>query len=312
VVDAAGTVTSQRGDGRIMLSTPATATRNSQYAVRYEGLIYDLFDSFEAQRGGDAGFKMPATMVVSGTAWVDANADGVWDDEEGGLPNVAVQLRRYWYDVDRDQWRFDRTFGTDGVAETTSNAEGYWEFTRLPATGVLLPGDGIPADEGSRGVVYGYRANVVGFPDGYYPSDLNVVDDPEHDSDLDDGTTRLIPDEGHHGLIVLTSPAEDDEDDATIIAWTGASSERWSLANTHDSHHNDAGFAPKSAAVIAGKIWDDDDLNGVQDEGEIPIPLGTVYLERTKVPRAQLTVDPAEFDKQGWTITDGAAATASR
>ena len=306
VVDAAGTVTSQRGDGRIMLSTPATATRNSQYAVRYEGLIYDLFDSFEAQRGGDAGFKMPATMVVSGTAWVDANADGVWDDEEGGLPNVAVQLRRYWYDVDRDQWRFDRTFGTDGVAETTSNAEGYWEFTRLPATGVLLPGDGIPADEGSRGVVYGYRANVVGFPDGYYPSDLNVVDDPEHDSDLDDGTTRLIPDEGHHGLIVLTSPAEDDEDDATIIAWTGASSERWSLANTHDSHHNDAGFAPKSAAVIAGKIWDDDDLNGVQDEGEIPIPLGTVYLERTKVPRAQLTVDPAEFDKQGWTITDGA------
>ena len=306
VVDAAGTVTGQRTDGRILLSLPTDGARNSQYALTYDGLTYDLFDALAVQRGGDAGFKMPATMVISGTAWVDGNADGVWDDAETGLAGVAVELRRYWYDTASGLWRFDGAFGTGGVASTTSGTDGYWEFTRLPATGVLTTAEGIPADEGTRAVVYGYRANVTGFPENYYPSDLNATGDPERDSDLDDATTRLVPDEPRHGLIVLAQPAESDEDEATIIPWTGASSERWSLANTRDSHHNDAGFAPKSAAVIAGMVWDDGDLNGIQDEGEVPIPQGVAHLERRKVPRSELTVDAAEFDKQGWTITDGA------
>ena len=306
VLDASGAVVAQRSDGRILLSAPAASGRNSQYALACDGLTYDLFDAYEVQRGGDAGFKTPATMAVSGTVWVDDDADGIWDDGEGGLPGVPVQLRRYWYDVDRGQWRFDATLGTAGVADAVSDGDGYWEFDHLPATGVLTSADGIPVAEGSRAVVYGYRANVVSVPDGYYPSDLGAIDDIERDSDLDDATTRLIPDEPCHGLIVLASLAEPDEDIATIIPWTGALTERWSLANTHDSRHNDAGLAPETAAVVAGRVWDDDDLNGVQDEGEAPIAQGTVHLERRKVPRSELTVDPAEFDKQGWTITDGA------
>ena len=307
VVDADGNVVGTRDDGRILLSSPTGGAHNAQYTVSWEGLLFDLFDAVPEQRGGDAGFKRPATMVISGTAWVDADADGVWDDGEGGLSGVAVELRRYWYDVDRDQWRYDGSFATAGIDTAASGDDGYWEFTHLPATGVITAAEGIPAEEGARAVVYGYRANIVSFPEGYCPSDRDATPDATRDSDLDDATTRLVPDEAEHGLIVLTNHAEDDEDAASIITWTGASSERWSLANTRDSRHNDAGFSPKTTARIEGMIWDDDDLSGIQDADEVPLCQGVAYLERRKVPRSELDINADEFDKQGWTITDGAA-----
>ena len=59
-------------------------------------------------------------VVQSGHKWHDQDADGLWDDGEPGLPGWAIQA----YDYDTAAL----------VAEVTTGAEGYYEFSLLPGT----------------------------------------------------------------------------------------------------------------------------------------------------------------------------------
>ncbi len=335
IVQPDGTTTGYRSEGLIIVAKPRSDQRASQYKVVANGGEYDPLDPMVDYRGGDAGFKVPSPVEIAGTVWVDADGDGIRNyqtaadgtpeaDADGnpvyaerGLPGQKVELRRYWYDVLTRTWIFDERLApaNGGVAVTTTDAAGDWIFEKLPAFEVLTAESGLlPADEESRPVVFGYRVNIPSIPDEYAVTDLNVGGDGTVDSDLDETTTRILPDDPQNGLFVPMQEAEADEDLATLIKGPAESTWEnpdhvglWSQANVVSSYHNDAGLVPYAGAVIAGLVWDDADLDGIQAESEQPLPLGTVYLERMLVPQDESPIDPDVLALLGWTLTDGAA-----
>jgi fimbrial isopeptide formation D2 family protein/uncharacterized repeat protein (TIGR01451 family) len=66
----------------------------------------------------DFGYQNPALFSISDRVWLDANGDGLYDSGESGISGVTVTLR-------------DRGTG-DGIATTTSGADGRFTFPGLP------------------------------------------------------------------------------------------------------------------------------------------------------------------------------------
>lgn len=202
----------------------------------------------------------------------DASTPEAPDDEtsEGDEANDAEELAP----AAAPRWMFDASFG-DGAGKRVAqtDAAGLWRFTDLESTGT------IEVDGEAIDVVFGYRVNLPSLPAGYSVTKMNRGSD-DTDSDLDEMTTRVAPDDPTRGLIVLAAPASDNETSDPVKA-PGLDGDDWSVHWTRSSLANDAGLVPWRAAVISGRAWRDFDRDGIQDETEVGIKNVKATLERS-------------------------------
>ena len=303
-------------DGRIYLSRNAVEGDGHQYQrdlallagqwqVPGEGqeptVSFDVPRPVGAARSGDVGLKEAPVSFISGIVWNDADLDGVRQEEELGVSGALVTLTRYWFRAGRegapepyrtkDWWEFDAEFDETDHS-VLSKADGTWSFDNLPTFGT---------DDRGEEVIYGYRVNVERLPqvsgagNGWAVTVLNAIDpstaeeledgtmtepvnNPAADSDLDEMTTRLLPDSGANGLIVLAMPWTSDEADETKIEGPGGIT--WSKMAAQASVANDAGIARYDSFAIDGWAWNDLEKDGVQVGGEDRFAGERVYLQR--------------------------------
>ena len=297
--------TELRGDGYAIIATPNSFGRPTQYEQAYNNVTYDvLLPLSEAQRGGDAGMLKAQLASISGVAWIDEDKDGLHQDTEKPLAGVQVKLTRYIYDAgaqpraqdgeslpedsdvttSRGSWKYDKSFNDARQSHIlTTGDDGAWCFDNLPATGLEVR-------EGAlERVVYGYRVNVVDFPDYYEPTTLNAGqgDASALDivSDLNAATTRLMPDYPVQGLIVLADSTQGS--DPSYIT-RGPDGSTYSSVLCHDSTNNDAGFLPDGATRIEGRAWNDANENGIQDSNETLVEGIAIYLDQALLPESFL------------------------
>lgn len=257
--------------------------------------------------GNDVGVVPFATSSISGNVWEDGDFNGVREDDEMPVAGVPVVLNRYWWNG--YGWTFDRTLSTDPSSPNASissladeasgeqpdipsnnsdlatdyavghhgavmsNENGYWEFTGLPVAQRMQNLNGTYETR-----VFGYRVNVADIPQGYEVTADQQAEDPTRDSDLDETNTRLVSDELHNGVIVLMN--QSDERPAQDVHVTGPESKTWDAYVSKSSTFNDAGLVPLQRATIDGKVWNDQNADGVQDEASTPVPGQTVILQQ--------------------------------
>lgn len=289
-----------RGDGYAILAEPVADENAAAYTSTYNNVWYDTLRALGVQAGGDAGLiEMDGEGSLAGMVFEDKDDSGTRDFMEGGIAGVKVELTRYFRPVnaadmpapvDGASWYLDEAFGS---LDAATGADGIWCFEGLPSMGsVIVDGTVVP-------VIFGYRVSIPEVPARYGVSDLNVGDDATVDSDLDEGTTRILPDDATNGLTVLAELWTDDADVSTRVDVEGLGS--YNLVRSLDVDHLDAGLVPAPNARIAGWVWDDANENGISDVGELLLINRTVTLERQ-------TVDDATLEGLGFGVAKPDAA----
>ena len=290
-----------RGDGFAIVAEPIDdadgLAAHTAYEATYGKASYDVLRPSGLTRGGDAGLvQIDADAAIDGTAWIDADADGVRGPHESGLPGVSVTLTRYMRMVGSETggWAFDASFAPQ---QLVTDAAGRYRFEGLPSSAYRTQ------DNQYGRVLYGYRVNVNEIPHGYAVAALHQGDDLALDSDLDMNTTRVVPDEAVAGLTVLSEPWEADEDKGMRLAMGALGT--FTAARSHDAHHLDAGLVPQGTGRVAGLVWEDADQDGLQTPGE--------YLrvgQRVMLDRRIMTDNELEAAGFGARRSDGAPGSA--
>lgn len=295
---------------------PAETTGDTWAENRDEGtktVTFDVPAPYNAKM--DAGAKAPNLDTVSGIVWNDANNNGIREAGEEGIVGAAVELTRYWYDTETNTWVFDdeynrlvdengqvaqsgdalvylpgdRSERTNRMVTTTSfdrrvrtgtteemktYPQGYYSFEDLPSTEVRI------VRNAEVDVVYGYRVNIVNIPANFAVSKMNRGEDILVDSDLNESTTRLMP-EGEvavDGLMVLALPAN--EADAPESKIEGPDGGEWSTLGSQSSANNDAGLVPFDTVSFGGHVWMDANKDGIQAETDELVVGKELVLER--------------------------------
>lgn len=269
-----------RRDGYVLVSVKADDTDGTQqYGDSFNKVEYDTPYALSVQRGGDAGLKAITRASISGCVWSDSDYDGIRAEGESGIAGVPVELTRYWYDTEASRWIYDEAFNDaegDLAYERNqlSGEDGTWKFEELEATGTRV------RDDEEINVVFGYRVHVLSVPGGYGISPMNCGGNASVDSDLDENTTRLVPDDPVDGLIVLSMNRQDGEPAERVIS-DGPDGLEWSMAAVHDSECNDTGLVPFSGATISGVVFNDAAKDGRLDGDDERLGGMEVWVERT-------------------------------
>ena len=198
---------------------------------------------------GDLGFDKPSDdnanmtvdfgfyqLALGDLVWLDANNDGKVDPDETPISGVPVQL---WLDADGD----GKPDTDEPFAVTTTDENGLYRFTGLPEGNYLVS---IPSEAWGKDAPLDGLASSTG--DG---------GDPDNDvNDVDDG----IDPENHgeavwSGPITLSGGDEPGDPDVT--------------GDTATNPTVDFGLYP--LAGIGDYVWVDENRDGIQDEGEVPV-----------------------------------------
>ncbi len=182
-------------EGMIVLATAATADESVVLRIPGPAGIEYSAVGMRTSVGNDAGFVPYAVAAIRGIVWEDADHDGVRAAGEAPIAGVPMSIDRYYWNG--DGWTFDDAFAIDSM---TSDVNGEWVFGALRGAGRVEGEDGTWAS-----VAYGYRVHALELPEKYEVSILGAVPDGAVDSDLDEMTARIVPDEAHGGLIVLAA-----------------------------------------------------------------------------------------------------------
>ncbi len=247
--------------------------------------------------GAESGGSTDAGDGADGDADNPGGEGGTGDNPGGEQPPApeAPKKGRWVYDPTFDEYGVDAA-SARGLRTATSDGNGLWRFERLESTGVVTV-DGVATP-----VVYGYRVNIPQIPAGYGVTVRDAEGYASRDSDLDQMNTRVVPDSPVGGVIVLADSYRGEPGEGEVMA-DGLGDQSWSARWTRSSYANDAGLVPYQRAVIGGRAWDDQNRNGIQEEGEETIPKVKVRLERITVDQQQ-AVEGLEW--LGTTLTDGA------
>ena len=219
------------------------------------GLVISGNNSDDADNGAenngnmtvDFGFFKPTTNSVSigSVVWNDTNNNGFQDISELGIPGAVVTL------LDAG--------GTPviGYAPLTTGANGLYYFGNLP--------------EGD------YQIQVES-PAGFVPT-ANQVADANSDADNDTNIASSVGLVHKSGTVTLSNDAEPDGvviPEAGILGGDGQDA----VDDNNGNMTIDFGFYPTvaNAVSIGSLVWDDNNDNGKQDEGELAIPGATVIL----------------------------------
>ncbi len=201
-------------------------------------IVTDL-SSGENDMTWDAGFYQPVS--IGNWVWLDSNADGVQDGGEIGIETVEVAL-----------------FLADGVtpatdvngapvANETTDASGYYNFTNLPPGQYVVE---VLAANWTAGNVFGTGGtyeDALGSP-GFGADDQDNTDDNGNN----DGTAASAGVQS--GVITLISSGEPINEDT-----------QETVANNDSDLTIDFGFYQN--ASLGDYVWEDLNVNGLQDDG---------------------------------------------
>ncbi len=205
----------------------------------------------------DFGFIAP--ISIGSFVWNDADGDGVQDAGEAGIENATVALL---VEDPNNAGVFIAATDIDNASVTnaTTGANGLYEFDNLP------PGN--------------YKVRVTpptGFDpspvqDGANNSDTQASD--ELDSNINTNATGLTVGTYESGEFTLTSGDEPNEADAA------AGDDQDATAGSPDdlSGNMTVDFGFVTPVSIGSFVWEDLDVDGVQDAGEPGIVNATVAL----------------------------------
>ena len=182
-----------------------------------------LSDTFKIEEGSsyshtstDLSYLMPVTMHIH--IWDDADADGLQDNGELGIPGIKLRL------VKEDRNNVPNQYnGRTAHTEQMMNADGIATFTKVPQALTV-------------------HVKVTDPPNGAVSTLQDVGSDDAIDSDL-----------RSHGLSV-----------------TFQLSNRVCSGSGTDISEVDLGYLMPKTVIV--HVWDDADVNGLQDDGETGIP----------------------------------------
>ena len=269
----------------------------------------------EDNREQDFGYR--GSGSIGDTVWFDADADGIQDPGEDGIPNVTVTLEG---DVDGD--------GIDEVVTTTTDADGLYLFDFLPAgdytitvDNTTLPdglaqtydADGLgtahtsdyslAAGEDNLDQDFGYRGTGSIGDTVWFDADGDGIQDPGEDG-IPGVTVSLEGDFDADGIIETITTVTDEDglylfeylpagdytvtvDDTTLPAGLAQTYDADGLGTPHSSDltlgpgedNLDQDFGYRGTGSIGDTVWFDANADGIQDPGEDGIPNVTVTLE---------------------------------
>lgn len=274
------------------LSAPATATNVIWYrdgAVVGAGTNYTVTTigtytyTADGPNGCATGNCCPAVFVqadcmsVGSTVFHDENNNGIFDNTEMGIPNVALQL------FNGDGTPFDVDAATAGLQPyiVMTNGNGDYLFSELP------PGD--------------YLISIATPPASTPLSSSPWVTDTNPDNQEDNDDNGIQSSAGGITVSAVFSLVANSE--STSETGTGGAQDDGSEDDNGDMTIDFGFFAPVS---LGDYVWIDDNADGLQDIGESPLEgvVVTLYGANGALVTTDAVGDPLPGAIPGQMVTD--------
>ncbi|WP_024355564.1 SdrD B-like domain-containing protein [Leucobacter chironomi] len=228
-----------------------TAVSEEIVLVEADANGYARYDTLESTELIDGGVLVHESVrVIGDTVYDDRDRDGVQSAGEPGIGGLTVKL----FKLNRDTGLWEASQGAGDSSSTITDASGRYRFEVEVAD---LDKDSPHYREAEE-----YRVLVEA------PANMRLVEIGNvffYQSTVDvDGIAIAKP-----FSYVLTDP----------VSLVDAGADGVDLATARDVLTADAGFAVyDTSVVVGGRVWDDADLNGLQDAGEVGVAGRTAVL----------------------------------
>jgi hypothetical protein len=301
-------------DDRAMVTV---ASFTAQYQRNQSGqLLLDPTDDSKVLLNSfiDIGLTQPGKGAIGDYIWIDENENGIQDENE--LPfgeALTLVLEPWYYDDDNKGWNKVPDGVIDESMLTTQTEEsGHYSFTKLPGVFVYYydkDGNEVDADSsevaGSKNYIIGYRLKLSALPADYTYTQVKQGSDDQVDSDLYDDAYLTLPGE----YIVVATEDTNSTPSATsekvVMQIDGKSITRYYRVDSNEFLMNyDIGLVHTKTGTVSGRVWEDDDRDGIQDsQTERAVAGVKVYLERSLDQNTYLDSKPIESEEY-WKADD--------
>lgn len=306
-----------RGDNyRYLTKEPviiaSVADKNSldEYKITMEDEAYDISKALIITKY-DAGFTTEDRAQIDGVVWNDKNYDGQrgkYTDAEGnktdepGMADVELQLVPYvyynnkWEHLDKDNLK-DADKYNEYMPITITDADGVYSFTGVRTVAVM-------SDDTKCIVGYKIRVNTD-IEDLHYGITKYRTCDADVDSDLwkTENGEFILNAEDEFIITAKKIPAKDVEKEYGKEALKNQEEllihnnlGYFEINKVTDYKGNDAGLVEFRQGSVSGKVWLDDDYNGIMDDSEHgmaeeKVTIRRYYLESVSDGKGKWTED---------------------
>ena len=225
-------------------------------AESYQNLHYTIgdYDIISAKHLTDynVGLTTIDEGTISGMIWEDDDYNGIQHENERGLSDIEVTLETYYYQ--NSKWHLMENKNLTAI----TSADGKYEFNHLATFSYV----------DNEQVLLGYKVKIEALPKGYNVTDYQV-NDQHLDSDLDESNGYLNHSDEY---IVLAQKADASIDPSYVL-------NGYNFVKVDHELNLDAGLTPYKSGDIEAIIFEDENNNGIFDEGESVISGQQVMLE---------------------------------
>ena len=233
-------------------------------AVEVDGALYDMLTS-KTIGHNDGGLVPSNRGKLQGIIWNDADYDGIREENEQGVADISVTLEFWYFDAAAKVWKVYPDFTKVTVP---TNENGVYTFTDLRSYA--------PIDGENR--VLGYRVKVEAVPEAYGITYYRVGENRSVDSDLQAENLSLVRENEY--LLLVNEAADSDYSGNVAIQNADGQDVTYDVTSVKTMvNGQDGGLVAFPKASITGRIWEDANYNGVQNQDEHGIANVTVALK---------------------------------
>ena len=296
----------------IIIAVAADEDTDPENKKSYQGKDYDISDA-EILLTYDAGLAEYEYSTVEGIIWQDNGAgenayNGVMDADEQGIQGVSVSLEQYYKDAG-GKLQLVKTGSTaadgrgfTGTQTVLSGADGVYRFENVPTF--------LWIDGGKKLVYYRIRAEV--------PKSYGVTRYQQPGTVNSDWITNEVPESENYltapnagDYFLLAKPADALQNPPYTLT-DGDSGAPYDIVHKQgDISGYDGGLLQEPATNISGKLWEDKNYDGIQNQAadgtyEPGIGSATVKLTQSYYDADAKSWKPvAGFTKEVVTNQDG-------
>jgi hypothetical protein len=249
--------------------TGNTPQYNTYYDRTYSAVpgtdtVYDITESRDSKNEYHGGIRAFQTASVSGRIWNDADYDGNISSEENGMNDLSMSLEQsYW---DGTAW-----IKTNNTVSVNTDGDGNYCFDDVSTfvevngkrylAGYQLKLDALPKDADGK-ITYGIT-KAGG------DSKFQRLESPYQSENL----YLTAPDQ----YLILAAEAKPETDAEYRKNYNDSDYDIADAANQADWN---GGLKQVEKAQVVGRVWEDENYNGLQDEGEGNISGVEITLEQ--------------------------------
>ena len=254
-----------------MIAQPAKSLVNPNYTVTEGGKKYDIIRKKGDVSGYDGGLVDYPDGSLTGVVWEDADYDGIRDENEQGIKDISVSLKRYYYDG--NDWKEDTAFTEKS---DTTKEDGSYQFKDLDTQ--VKVGDDI--------YLAGYKVSMVKVPDEYGVTRYRQGKDRGADSDLRDMDAPLAMTREDEYIPAAAKAVKDTGgnkgyNSSSVKITDADGKEVWyDLLTAEKKTGFDAGLVKYPTGKLTGYVWEDKDYDGIRDAKEAGVKDAPISLER--------------------------------